>query len=181
MVPLGERQTLVLVLFSILAAIVLGVFALVAVQSGRRQDYHEVQPRAYTLRAWWFKLLLALCAVGFATSLFSLPYAAQAGPPRRDAIQVQVKGLQWAWILSKDRLPAGRLIEFNVTAEDVNHGFGIYSPRGVLLGQVQAMPGYMNHLYFRFPAPGVYLVRCMEYCGAYHPDMWIRIHVYRAA
>jgi cytochrome c oxidase subunit 2 len=180
-VPLGARQDLVLWLFATMATAVLAVFVFVVLTARRRLEYEAVRPHGYFLRSWWFAVLLGLCAFGFAVSLASLPYPAEANPTGAPALQVRVNGVQWAWILSTDRVPAGRLIEFDVTAGDVNHGFGIYSPQGVLLGQVQAMPGYVNRLFFRFPHPGVYLVRCMEYCGAEHPYMVIPLTVYRAS
>ncbi len=62
-------------------------------------------------------------------------------------------------------------IIFDVTSADVNHGFGIYDPQGTLLGQVQAMPNYTNHLPFYFSRIGRYTIRCLEYCGIGHPAM----------
>jgi cytochrome c oxidase subunit 2 len=58
-----------------------------------------------------------------------------------------------------------------VTATDVNHGFGIYTPNGKVFAQVQAMPDYVNHLELIFLVPGHYTVRCLEYCGIAHAAM----------
>jgi cytochrome c oxidase subunit 2 len=58
-----------------------------------------------------------------------------------------------------------------VTSADVNHGFGLYDPDGELLGSVQAMPGYTNHLDLRLDKPGQYLVACLEFCGLGHHEM----------
>lgn len=66
---------------------------------------------------------------------------------------------------------AGKLVEFRVTSFDVNHGFSLYDPDHTLLGQVQAMPGYVSRLRFRFTKPGRYEVLCLEYCGNGHPRM----------
>ena len=68
-------------------------------------------------------------------------------------------------------VPVGALVEFRVTSLDVNHGFSIYDPDGLLLGQVQAMPGYVNRLRFRFSKPGTYTTLCLEYCGNSHHTM----------
>jgi len=68
-------------------------------------------------------------------------------------------------------VPVGALIEFRVSSLDVNHGFGIYSPSGALIGQVQAMPGYVNRLRARFTEPGTYNVLCLELCGMTHHRM----------
>ncbi|MGH8399001.1 MAG: hypothetical protein ACRETA_12285, partial [Gammaproteobacteria bacterium] len=74
-------------------------------------------------------------------------------------------------------LPYGEPVEFRVTAADVNHGFAIYDNLGVLLAQTQAMPGYVNRLYFRFPKPGTYHILCLEYCGVGHLIMHANIEV----
>jgi len=68
-------------------------------------------------------------------------------------------------------VPADTPVVFDVTSRDVNHGFGIYDPGGRLVGQVQAMPDYVNHLPFRFHLAGHYTVRCLEYCGIAHAAM----------
>ena len=74
-------------------------------------------------------------------------------------------------------VPVGKIIEFDVTSGDVNHGFGIYDDDGHLLAQTQAMPGYTNRLRYRFEKAGVYHVLCMEYCGFAHHLMTTTIHV----
>ncbi len=42
-----------------------------------------------------------------------------------------------------------RWVEFRVTSLDVNHGMAIFDPDGKLVGQTQAMPGYVNRLFVR--------------------------------
>lgn len=68
-------------------------------------------------------------------------------------------------------IKAGELVEFRVTSKDVNHGFGIYNDKMQLITQVQAMPGYINRLRWKFDKPGMYKVLCLEYCGKGHQDM----------
>jgi cytochrome c oxidase subunit 2 len=65
----------------------------------------------------------------------------------------------------------GARVRFDVTAADVNHGFGIYDPHGRLIGSVQAMPGYHNRLDLTLDEPGAYRIRCLELCGFYHSTM----------
>lgn len=120
--------------------------------------------------------LLALFAsaglVLFLLTLGWLPYhgsrVAHVGQPQ---VTVNVTGVQWAWMLSRHRLPAGIPIQFDVRGADVNHDFGIYDPQGRLVAQVQAMPGYVNRLVHVFRTPGSYTVRCLEYCGIAHHEM----------
>lgn len=65
----------------------------------------------------------------------------------------------------------GELVEFRVTSKDVNHGFGVYNDKMQLVTQVQAMPGYINRLRWKFDKPGMYKVLCLEFCGKGHQDM----------
>jgi cytochrome c oxidase subunit 2 len=58
-----------------------------------------------------------------------------------------------------------------VTSLDVNHGFSLYDENGKLLGQTQAMPGYVNRLFVKFEKSGIYTAFCMELCGNSHHRM----------
>lgn len=84
-----------------------------------------------------------------------------------------------AWTFSQDKVPAGVPVEFDVTSDDVNHGFGLYYPEGHLVTQTQAKPGYTNQPIFTFKEPGPYLVRCLELCGTPHFAMQSQITVAR--
>jgi len=114
--------------------------------------------------------------------LLQTELAAAAPPPD---LKVEAFGWMWAWEFVVDgesrgprlELPAGKLVEFAVSARDVNHGFGIYDPQGRLVAQTQAMPGYVNPLRVRFDEPGTYHVLCLEYCGLGHAVMMGEISV----
>ena len=43
------------------------------------------------------------------------------------------------------------------------------------------MPNYTNRLVYRFPAPGSYVIRCLEYCGIAHHVMQTTLVVTGAA
>ena len=66
---------------------------------------------------------------------------------------------------------------FEVTAGDVTHGLGVYSPEMRMIGQTQAMPGYSNALELTLDKPGAYRLLCMEYCGLAHHAMVSEITV----
>ena len=132
----------------------------------------EVLPRAAALRKRLLVPVLVVLGVAFAVSLRWAPYplvrAATLGQPQ---VSVSVAGEQWAWTLSQNRVPSHVPVEFVVTAQDVNHDFAIYNAQGQLVAQVQAMPGYTNRLIYEFDEPGVYTIRCLEYCGIAHQGM----------
>ena len=133
--------------------------------------------RIYELRIIYFFILTIALAATLGATLQRLPYPYYRGK-HAAAVVVNVTGSDWLWkfqimhgskaapaTYDKLSVPAGKLIDFRVTSADVNHGFGLYDNAGVLLGQTQAMPGYVNQLYFRLPSPGTYHVECLEYCG----------------
>lgn len=136
------------------------------------------------LRTPLFVILVAVLLVLLGFTLPQAPY------PRRDLVPdkvVYVVGKQFSFAVSSSPITndaefaaalgervevlAGKWVEFRVTSRDVNHNFAIYSPEGYLLGQTQAMPGYVNRLFMRFEKPGVYHGLCLEYCGLAHHAM----------
>lgn len=160
-------QVVVWDLTLVLCGIVAAVFLYVRGASRTRAEQVEVQPRAYRIRLVLFLLLIL---VGLPVSVVTL-----AGMPRNEngagTEVVSVTGGQWYWNLDREQVPAGVPVEFRVTSVDVNHGIGIYDPELRLLGQTQAMPGYVNHLRYTFHQPGTYRLLCLEYCGLAHHGM----------
>lgn len=148
------------------------IWAFVLKSTTPKTSYSQLLPGVAKLRKRLFYLTLSVLTVVFLVSMLWLPYpyirAIVMGEPQ---ITVDVIGTQYEWKISQRELPVGVPIEFRVTATDVNHGFGIYSPDGKLVAQVQAMPGYVNRLIYVFTEPGEYKVLCIEYCGLGHPYM----------
>lgn len=151
------------------------VFAYIALKSGRRTEYGPLQKRAYRLRRGLFWALVLLLTPILVYSMSELPYDA-AQRHKGDKPQViDAVGYQWYWTLSASEVTVGRPVEFHVTSGDINHGFGIYDENMRLVGQTQAMPGYVNKLRLVFPEAGTYKVLCMEYCGLAHHNMTAEI------
>ncbi len=148
------------------------IWVYIFLRSAEPKPYSRIYEEIQVLRRVLVALVIAGAAVLFVVSLRWLPYAfARArnlGPPR---VSVRALGVQWAWGLSQNTVPAGVPVEFLVTSGDVNHDFAIYAPDGELVAQVQAMPGYTNRLIYEFSRPGTYTVRCLEYCGLAHHVM----------
>jgi cytochrome c oxidase subunit 2 len=167
----GMNPRVVFVVLIVLGAIWTGVLMWVF-RARPPVPYSELAGPVGALRRRLLYPLIAAAVLVFLVSTRWVAYPAQRvrslGQPR---IAVEVQGLQFAWILSRQDVPLGAPIEFRVTAQDVNHGFGIYSPEGLLVAQVQAMPHYTNRLVVRFDRPGTYTVRCLEYCGVAHHVM----------
>ncbi len=135
------------------------------------------------LRRPFFILMLVVLGVLFAFTVPRMPYPKGQVPD--EVVHVASKQFQFALSsesirteeefvqasANRPQIPVGRLVEFRVTSLDVNHGFGVYDPDGKLMGQTQAMPGYVNRLFLRFEKPGSYTILCLEYCGLSHHIM----------
>jgi cytochrome c oxidase subunit 2 len=158
--------------FLLLAGLWTLIWGAVVLRAGRAVPYPELAPRVARLRRRLFFVFGIAVMVIFAISMRGLPYpASRLAALGQPEVTVDVAGLQWTWQLSRSEVPAGKVVEFAVTAADVNHGIGIYDRRGALLAQVQAMPGRTNRLLYRFSEPGEYQLRCLEYCGVAHHVM----------
>jgi cytochrome c oxidase subunit II len=161
-----ERGPLALWWFLAAAIAAIAVMLAVALSTLRPPlDQAAVTARGYAVRRWWFVVLVLSVVAAFALSIPSFPYptAAQMAGSRHFPIVAQ----QFAFQVPA-QVPLGVSVIFDVTSKDVNHGFGIYDPMGALVAQVQAMPGYTNHLPVRFVTAGTYSIRCLEYCGVAH-------------
>ena len=170
----GPLQIAVAVVFAVLAAAIAIIFALVARSASRDVELADVQRAGYRLRGIWLAFLAALLVAVVGLSLFDLPYASG-----NSKTIVKVTGGQFYWVLDPAEVPAGTPVTFDVTGADVNHGFGLYDPKGQLLGSVQAMPGYHNELDLTLDDPGVYRILCFEYCGLNHHRMEAMLRVRR--
>lgn len=127
----------------------------------------DVTAKGYAVRRYWFWLTLVAAIAVFAVTIPEFPYAKAARAS--DAKHVPIVAMQYGFLMPQ-HLARGTVV-FDVTSKDVNHGFGIYDPDGRIISQVQAMPGYTNHLTVTFSTPGHYTVRCLEFCGIGHAAM----------
>ncbi len=148
------------------------IWAWVVRSSKAKVEYSAITEKISKLRRRLFYLILAGITMVFLISIVYLPYepikTTFAGAPQTT---VKVIGSMFIWNLSRTHVPSGIPVEFDVTSIDVNHGFALYTPDGVLFAQVQAMPGYVNKLVVVFSKPGRYTIRCLEYCGTDHFTM----------
>jgi cytochrome c oxidase subunit 2 len=160
--------------------LILGIFIVMAVaamtvmlflgnyRSREPLPQQVVASRGYALRRYWFWLVLIVAITVFVVTIPFFPYPSVRASARAEHFTVIAQ--QYNFSLPAV-VPLNRPVIFDVTSKDVNHGFGIYGPNGAIVSQVQAMPGYINHLPLTFTIPGHYLVRCLEYCGIAHSGM----------
>lgn len=70
-------------------------------------------------------------------------------------------------------IPAGKVVKFIVTSNDVIHAFWIPA----FWNKIDANPGRLNEMWVKVDRPGVYFGQCTELCGARHAYMPIAVEV----
>lgn len=177
-----------LLLFLILSGIAILTFIIVFLSS-KHADQKSIGMANALQKRMWFILILFVILVMFASvTIPKSPYYLFAD--EQPSKVVHVATAQFLYIMSYDAIdpkrPTGEpsieiavdeLVEFRVTSLDVNHAFAIYDADAELIAQTQAMPGYVNNLRWKFDAPGVYNILCLEFCGAGHQVMRTKITV----
>jgi cytochrome c oxidase subunit 2 len=70
-------------------------------------------------------------------------------------------------------IPAGKVVKFIVTSNDVIHAFAVPA----FWTKIDANPGRLNETWVKVDRPGVYFGQCSELCGARHGFMPIAVEV----
>lgn len=161
-------QNIALAITSIALVALLVCFWWVLSRTKSVSSIDQIAPKAYRLRKKLFWLVMFAGVLITVATLAPWPHDARATEVNR---HIDVKARQWSWELSDTAVRVGEVIEFRVTAEDVNHGFGLYDADKQMLVQIQAMPGFTNKVRYRFERPGKYEILCLEYCGVAHHGM----------
>ena len=104
----------------------------------------------------------------------------QPQPPKGASrpLNVKVNGQQYIWryvypgnppLFSYYQMvvPTNTTVTLDITSSDVAHSWWI--PK--LGGKADAIPGHVNHTWFKISKPGVYGGQCAELCGINHADM----------
>jgi cytochrome c oxidase subunit 2 len=102
---------------------------------------------------------------------------AQGGP-----IRIKVEAHQFYWefrypngAVSIDELhaPVREVVRIDIHSNDVDHSWWIPE----LHGKFDAIPGEVNHTWFRASEAGTYVGQCGEFCGVFHARMNARVLV----
>lgn len=183
----GTKVWETIVLFTILAAPVaafvyaVGLYSLLGWRARGFGNSDEPPPDGPSLRgdapmtAVWLGVSAVLVIVLLVWGLGEYN-AAQTSHP--DTLQVDVTGQQWLWTFSYPGagnvetrslvLPINRPVQFNVTSEDVTHGFW----PAALGVQVDANPNVVTVIGSTPDKLGTFTVRCSQLCGLYHSFMY---------
>ena len=100
----------------------------------------------------------------------------EANDPTRQANQRPRTDADGPPLLAVDErivIPAGKVVKFIVTADDVIHAFAIPA----FWIKQDANPGQLHETWAKVDRPGVYFGQCSELCGARHAYMPIAVEV----
>ena len=100
----------------------------------------------------------------------------EANDPTRQANQRARTPADGPPLLAVDErlvIPAGQVVKFIVTADDVIHSFAVPA----FWTKIDANPGKLNETWVKVDRPGVYFGQCSELCGARHAYMPIAVEV----
>jgi len=183
----GRISDIYWVIIGICAGILLLVeFSLIAFiirfrSRGRGREVEGAQVRGHhRLELAWTALPIVLLAVIAAFTFYKLPgindvpNAGAAG----SQLRMKVEGRQFYWeytypngviAVNHIQVPVGRPVRLEVTAPstDVIHSWWVPE----LAGKVDAVPGRKNHTWFEAERPGLWRLKCAEFCGIQHAMM----------
>jgi cytochrome c oxidase subunit 2 len=174
--------------FSVLmVALTAPVFILIVVfairyRRGRPADRAHRPSRNVAVETSWTVL-------PFLATLAFFVYAAvlylDLGRPPADSLVVDVIAKQWMWTFEHPggqreiddlHVPVGRDVRLTMTSQDVIHSFFVPALRI----KQDVIPGRYTSLWFRADRPGVYALRCSQFCGMDHSLMVGRVFVLAA-
>lgn len=151
------------------------------------EDAVPLKPRP-ALQIGWMGITGALCLFLVIYGLFA--FYQETSASSTNILVVKVTAQQWQWTFDYPQngasstgaqlieLPVNRPVQFNVTSDDVLHGFAIRA-LGV---RVDANPGEVTTTAIVTPTViGSYTVQCVELCGLFHSYMWEQVKVVSAA
>jgi cytochrome c oxidase subunit II len=204
--PVMERienfHTLLVYLITAISAFVLVLLVIVVVRFNQRANPVPSKTHHNTLLEVAWTVIPVIILVIIAVPSFRLLYF-EAGIPKPDVV-IKAIGKQWFWTyeytnakfqfdslgLSDDAdkkageprllgvdnvivLPVNKVIEVDTTGADVIHSWAL-PQMGV---KMDAVPGRINHTWFKANNVGTYYGQCSELCGARHAFMPIEVKI----
>ena len=166
---------------SVLTAVFVVVMIALGVAVLRRRKATETHSEVRTAK-WVGAAIVGTVVILFAFFLADLFTArAIAGIQRRNALTIEVTGLQWWWraeysdsvpekgftTANEIHIPVGRPVRIITNSADVIHSFWIRE----LHGKRDLIPGDKSEFWLRADSAGVFRGQCAEFCGLQHAKM----------
>ena len=145
------------------------------------------------LEVMWTVVPVFLVAIVVGFVFYKLPDVtdvtrAANAPADEPNLVIDVEGRQFYWVfrypdgrITYDTMvvPVNRAVELNVTAPDFDVIHSWWIP--ALGGKIDAIPGKLNHTWFRAEAQGEYEGNCTEFCGLQHAEMTMSVRAVDAS
>ena len=167
---MNSTEKLITVAYGIalVGVVVLAVAAGLTARGRGTEDTKKLAEREKT----WLVIVIVILASMLLATIFFTPYGSGSDPHSET---VSVNSFQFAFLVDPPRVRSGP-IQFRISSNDVNHGFGLYDGHNVLVFQTQAIPEKTTEVVHTLK-PGVYHVLCLEFCGVGHDKMTGRLVV----
>jgi cytochrome c oxidase subunit 2 len=184
---ISDSYWLILIITGVIFVLVEGALILFVIKyrRGRRArtaDGAQVHGNTRLEIAWTaVPVLIVAVIVGYVFSTLpdvtDVPKASAA-----NTVDVRIQAQQYYWLfeypggqVSIDRLvvPVDAVVNETVVAVDVVHGWWVPE----LSPQVDAIPGRVNHMWFKADKVGSYDAKCTQLCGIRHAQMKATVEV----
>ena len=160
----------------ILVETLLIVFIVKYRSRGRPREVEGAQVLGHTrLELIWTAFPVVILAIIAAFVFYELP-SIDSAPASADPIHITVEGHQYYWqydypngarSIETLHTPVGAVVDLKVVSPDVIHSWWIPA----LGGKIQAIPGRVNHTWFRADRAGTFTGQCAQLCGVFHASM----------
>jgi len=160
----------------ILVETLLIVFIVKYRSRGRPREVEGAQVLGHTrLELIWTAFPVVILAIIAAFVFYELP-SIDSAPASADPIHITVEGHQYYWqydypngarSIETLHTPVGAVVDLKVVSPDVIHSWWIPA----LGGKIQAIPGRVNHTWFRADRTGTFTGQCAQLCGVFHASM----------
>jgi len=173
----NSHNTLIEVIWTLVPVLILVAIAIPSIRLLRHQ--YSPPPADVTIKVtghqWYWSYEYPDHNVSFDSYMLK-----EANDPTRQPNQRARTDADGPPLLAVDQrvvIPAGKVVKFLVTADDVIHSFAL--PAFWL--KMDANPGQLHETWAKVDRPGVYFGQCSELCGARHAYMPIAVEVVPAA
>lgn len=169
----NSHNTTLEVVWTLLPVLILVAIAIPSIRLIRHQ--YTPPPADVTIKVighqWYWSYEYPDLGVSFDSYMLK-----EANDPTRQPNQRARTDADGPPLLAVDRrivIPAGKVVKFLVTADDVIHSFAVPS----FWVKQDANPGQVHETWAKVDRPGVYFGQCSELCGTRHAYMPIAVEV----
>ena len=173
----NSHNTLIEVVWTLVPVLILVGIAIPSIKLLRHQ--YSPPPADLTIKVtghqWYWSYEYPDNGVSFDSYMLK-----EKGDPTRQANQRPRTDNDGPPLLAVDNrvvIPAGKVVKFIITADDVIHSFAVPA----FWIKQDANPGQLHETWVKVDRPGVYFGQCSELCGARHGFMPIAVEVVPAA